>query len=426
MKLRYPIAALALVAPVAGHAQSLTLTNLKGPVAKACHTTPAKSIAELWKQLNACNQPAPMPMPEPTPGGTVPAPTLDGAAPFTAAFDIAKGLKPSWGTGAIPALYQPDLSEGAFRFTCSGDGPLKYDDPLLYPGQPGKSHLHLVWGNTAFDANTTPATLAASGTSNCNTGPFALNRSSYWTPILINDQGQVIRPDLIDVYYKRMTSRSAACTKGSATFEGICIGLPNGIRFIFGWNALAPTAKVEGASWYCTKGDGKHYDNLDDVFRSGCTAGATLVADTIAPYCWDGKNLDSPDHRSHMSYPSYGSWGYRKCDADHPYLIPTQENKAFWTVTPDMIGTKPDGTIYARISLSSDAMLPGAKPGQTLHADYIEKWDARAKALWLAGCIEQALSCSGGDLGNGQQLIGASQPSYGWTMPNPRVPIPAR
>jgi len=39
--------------------------------------------------------------------------------------------------------------------------------------------------------------------------------------------------------------------------------------------------------------------------------------------------------------------------------------------------------------------------------------------MWEDGCINKGLDCSGGDLGNGLQLVGASQPSYGWVNPNP-------
>ncbi len=368
-----------------------------------------------------------------TPGGFTPtevalsisAPSLEGAPPLHADFDIQNGLQPSWGTGAIPGLYTQDRSEGAFRFTCGGEGKIAYDDPVVYPGQPGKSHLHQPWGDMKFDASITPASLAASAETNCNYTPYSLNRSSYWEPALINDQGEVIQPDLVSVYYKRKTSSSSFCTPGSSNFMGTCIGLPNQIRFVFGWDANNPTAPVQGAGWYCTGGDQKHHPNLDEVFASGCQAGDTLVANTLAPNCWDGKHLDVADHRSHMAYGSYGSWGYYKCPADHPYVIPQEENKAQFTVTPDMIGTNPDGTHYSRVKLSSDHMLPGAKPGQTLHADYMESWVAEAKKLWLDNCIEKGLSCSGGDLGNGQQLIGAAKPKYGWTNPNPREPIPA-
>jgi hypothetical protein len=343
--------------------------------------------------------------------------SIDGAAPLQASFDVGKGLKLSWGTGAIPGLYNEN--EGAFRFTCGGDGDLAYDDPLFHAGEPGKSHLHHVWGNVDFDSRTSPESLAASSSTNCNDTAWSANRSSYWMPALINDRGEAIRPDLVSVYYKRKTSASPFCDPKSSNFVGKCVGLPNEIRFVFGWDATRPTAKVQGASWYCTGGTGKHYSNLDDVFASGCAAGDELIANTIAPNCWDGKYLDTPDHRSHMAYGSYGSWGYYKCPASHPYVIPQEENKATWTVTADMIA--PDRT--SRVRLSSDEMLPGAKPGETLHADYIEAWIGPVKDMWIDNCIEKALNCSGGDLGNGKQLIGASQPGYGWVNPSPRTLI---
>jgi len=357
---------------------------------------------------------------EPEAGGDyIVAASLEGAAPLKAAFDVENGLAPSWGTGAIPGLY--DANEGAFRFTCGGDGDLAYDDPLLYPNQPGKSHLHHVWGNAKFDASLTSEALAASSATNCNDTSWSANRSSYWMPALINDRGEAIRPDLVSVYYKRKTSASPFCDPKSSTFIGKCIGLPNKIHFIFGWDPTQPTAKVEGASWYCTGGTGGHYTNLDDVFASGCKVGDDLIANTIAPNCWDGKYLDTPDHRSHMAYGSYGTWGYYKCPASHPYLIPQEENKATWKVTADMIA--PNGT--SRVRLSSDDMLPGAKPGETLHADYMEAWVGTVKDMWTENCIEKALNCSGGDLGNGKQLIGAAQPTYGWTNPSPRSLVSA-
>ena len=59
-------------------------------------------------------------------------------------------------------------------------------------------------------------------------------------------------------------------------------------------------------------------------------------------------------------------------------------------------------------------------PGETLHGDYMEQWVGEAKQMWLDHCINRGLDCSGGDLGNGLQLAGASIPSYGWVNPNPR------
>lgn len=357
--------------------------------------------------------PTPSPVPTPTPSptatsvgtGYVLSPTLDGAPDPVASFAIPNGLQAAWGTGAIPGLYTADMSEGAFRFTCGGDGKVAPDDPLVYPNQPGKSHLHKSWGNADFSSATTPTSLAASVTTNCNRTSFSLNRSSYWMPAMLDDLGNVVQPNLVSVYYKRGTASSGFCDPQSAKFIGTCANLPNQIRFIFGWNMNYPTATVIGASWYCTGGDRLHHANLNDVFASGCKAGDTLVANTVAPNCWDGKYLDTPDHRSHMAYADYSRGdGMAHCPAGYPFYIPQEENKAMWTVTAAMIRSD----LTSRVRLSSDDMLPGAKPGETLHADYIESWVAGAKKIWMDNCINKGLSCSGGDLGNGQQLIGAS------------------
>lgn len=350
----------------------------------------------------------------------VPATTSGELAPdLRADFSIAKGLQIAWGNGQRPARYGEH--EGAFRFTCGGDGKLAYDDPVVFPGQPGASHLHLAWGNEDFSAATTPESLAASAATNCNSSPFALNRSLYWMPALVHDSGQVVRPDLVSVYYKRAMASSPFCRPGAREFIGKCIGLPNQIRYIFGWDAARPMAKVQGASWYCTGGTQQHYGDLDAVFASGCKPGDTLVANTVAQNCWDGDNLDSSDHRSHMAYADYRRGdGYAHCPASHPFHIPQEENKAMWTVTADMIG--PNGR--SRVRLASDHMLRGAKPGQTLHADYMEAWVAQAKALWLTNCIDKGLSCSGGEMGNGTQLVGAALPAYGAKIPKPRAKAP--
>ena len=371
------------------------------------------------------NSPAPNELHEHTPpsiAGWVRSPTVNGAEPLMAGFPVNRGLKPAWGTGTIPKLYGG--GEGAFRFVCGAEGQLRFDDPLVLWGQFGKAHLHLFWGPTSVDAATTMASLGAMvGNSTCNYGKYTLNRSAYWAPARLDDEGMVRNADAISVYYKRPMASSPRCTPGSARFQGLCIGLPNQIRYVFGWDQFKPHAAVTGASWYCTGTGSTHHRDLDAVFAAGCKAGDTLVADMAAPNCWDGKFLDAPDHRSHTAYAGYGSWGYLRCPATHPYVIPQNESKIAWTVTADMYEKT---TKRSRVRLASDHMKAGAKPGETLHSDYMERWVDEAKRMWLDSCIDKGLDCSGGDLGNGMQLVGAGQPSYGWTAPQPRRAVPAQ
>ena len=75
----------------------------------------------------------------------------------------------------LPASAAPDVV-GAFRFVCSA-GQVLNDDPIVYPGQPGKSHAHQFYGNTSANASSTYSSLRSNGQSTCMS---PLNRSAYW------------------------------------------------------------------------------------------------------------------------------------------------------------------------------------------------------------------------------------------------------
>lgn len=52
-----------------------------------------------------------------------------------------------------------------------------------------------------------------------------------------------------------------------------------------------------------------------------CSGG--IRATIIFPSCWDGKNLDSPDHQSHMAYSPGGSaLAGAACPSTHPIRVP--------------------------------------------------------------------------------------------------------
>lgn len=376
-------------------------------------------------------EPIPEPLPEPTPAppphheepppsGDVLSPSLSGLAPIASNFDVQTMLRKSWGTGVIPGPYGNGVDEGAFRFLCF-PGQLLKDDPIVYPGQPGKSHLHQFYGNTKANAHSTFQSLRTVGGSTCQwmkdaSGAFvdyALNRSAYWVPALLDGDGNAVRPDYLTVYYKRATTNGKHCAQsGSATAMGVCTDLPQGIRFIFGRDMFDLAGSLnKNYEYRCTALSSK-YPDLEAVLAT-CPAGAQVIAWASAPPCWDGKRLDSANHRDHLANASYGSWGYRKCPATHPYVIAHFELGQVWTV---------DGLDRSKLRLSSDG--PDDKAGSTYHADFWGAWDALVLALWHANCIEKALDCSGGDLGNGQQLTGASQPPYGFKQTERLVPAP--
>ena len=327
-------------------------------------------------------------------------------------------------TGPIPGSAAPDIV-GAFRFIC-GAGQLSYDDPILYPGQPGKSHLHQFYGNVAANANSTYASLRAGGDSTCNwTGKgAAANRSAYWMPAMLDGKGNVVRPDYVSHLLqaaaavrsdgeqsvrRRNTSarRSSSRTASSSSSAGI---------------RRASTQIKTGGAWFNCQGPSAkpgHYTTLTTALAN-CPAGNQLGAVIEAPECWDGKNLDSPDHRSHVAYASYGTWGYLKCPSTHPYNIPTFTMGAWYTVAA--------GDNTALWELSSDMMAPGQPKGHTFHADFFMAWDPTVHDMWWQNCINKLLNCSGGQLGNGKELEGRGsadlQRRTSWTHPQRLVPKP--
>lgn len=313
-------------------------------------------------------------------------------------FDIQSELVPSWGSGAIAPSAAPDVV-GAFRFICNA-GQVSYDDPIVYPGQPGKSHLHQFFGNTGADAASTYASLRTSGESTCAS---PVNRSAYWMPAMMNGHGQVVRPDYVSIYYKRRPANDPECQRQGTA----CVEIPRGLRFIFGFDMLNHKAPRTGGGYFNCDGPtgiSGHYRTIVDVAKN-CPVGNKLGAVISAPDCWNGKDLDSPDHRSHVAYGGYGNDGVFRCPGSHPYIIPTFTLGAWYSVdeTLDRSG-KWDGT-FASWHLSSDNM-PGMpmKPGSSFHTDWFGAWDDQVMKIWTDNCINRLLNCSGGDLGNGQQM----------------------
>ena len=320
----------------------------------------------------------------------VPSPSLLGEVSIASEFDINSELIPA----PIPASAAPDVV-GAFRFICTA-GQLLKDDPIVYPGQAGASHLHQFYGNTGAKASSTYSSLRKSGQSTCMS---PLNRSAYWMPAMMDGRGNVVRPDHIQIYYKRRPKSDPKCslTSGDPKAEGNCVDLPNGLKFVFGYD-LVTNKTPTGAAYFNCKGSGStagHYSTIATAVGK-CVSGGQLGAVIKAPGCWDGKSLDSPNHRDHVAYADYGSTGVFRCPSTHPYVIPGFTLQAWYTIAA--------GDDLRQWKLSSDDMRPDLPHGSTFHADFFMAWDPAIKQMWHDNCINKMLNCAAGDLGNGWMM----------------------
>lgn len=386
---------------------------------------------------------------EPMPvGGDVLSPTLAGRVPIASPFDPKLGMAQiSWSSTKLYGEGIPNRADGwqiagqdgAFRFTAGGDGPLLYDDPVVYPKQPGASHLHLYFCGVNLNAFSTYESIRANPSSNCSDKTYPLNPSGYWIPPLLcgPNLSQVCRPEYITVYYKGCSARSnSACAPNNPMRKGIKAMLPHGIALVGGWDPTKPNGAdgipnnaddAPGNSYYCSPGNGQHYYNLEDLFRSGgCQVGGLLVQDLVFADCWDGKRLDTANHRDHLVHGGYGYWGYYKCPPTHPYNIPQVQFKPTYTIGADFWAVE-NGQIVSKVIVASDQHKVGGKPGSSGHADWMPAWDPVAQDMWNGdnGCIGKGLDCVAGDFGNGWGMKGAA-PSYGFDLKEDRSAVPAR
>jgi hypothetical protein len=78
------------------------------------------------------------------------------------------------------------------------------------------------------------------------------------------------------------------------------------------------TIEASARTFACLNYNGPATPQTNAFPTTNCPNG--LRAQVYFPSCWDGVNLDSPDHRSHMAYPTQ-TYDNGPCPASHPVRI---------------------------------------------------------------------------------------------------------
>lgn len=313
--------------------------------------------------------------------GTLKAPVTSqhgGTYPTVDLTKIPLGLK---GQSSIMIASSTDLGDpsdiGAFRIPCRY-AKMAFNDPIVYPGQSGKSHLHTFFGNVDVNANSTVDSIANSGNSTCAGG--IANRSSYWVPSLINTRtGEPLVPTTALWYYK-------------TGYEGVAPSavkrVPSGLRMISG--DMHATSSQYGLSWECSTS----YLTRKSTIPTDCPVGNYILMSVHFPQCWDGKNLDSPDHKSHMAF---GLGGTKGCPATHPVPLPVISLNIHYDVTAENVND------VKNWRLSSDH--DGNPSGLSIHGDFFEGWNKTVAQTFVDNCLVKSKDCHGYLLGNGTMLL---------------------
>lgn len=317
-------------------------------------------------------------------------------------------------TGTIPN----DAGDNKFRTHCNFGFEAKLD-PLVFPGEPNKGHEHSFFGNTAVTENSTYQSLRTTGGSTCAGGP--LNRSAYWMPSMKEQRPSGV---IVTRKFQRVT---VYYTSGSVVDAQANQRIPRGFGYVGGkdpmnFNNAAKRAEVP-AGWTYQEDEGfegwecqhsadqggalsSKYPRLkeaDGTVSFQCHAGDYIIANLVAPPCWDGKNLTSPDARSHVRYRAknnndgkkycpkgwYSLPGFRGIVTYGPLEYDNQQGN--WWLSSDRmnpVGTAPDPTSLSPCRQVSKDFCNG----ETDHFDWFGAWDYGTKdnlgtmLTWMKDC----------------------------------------
>jgi uncharacterized protein DUF1996 len=215
-----------------------------------------------------------------------------------------------------------------------------YDDPIVYPDQPGAAHRHDFFGNKSTNYQSTYNKLLAANTTCLRSG----DKSAYWIPT-VKWNGQTLKADRGLFYY-------GAGNKDPAKVKAPPAGL----------KVVADTH----ATWRCQTDAA-----FTEVPPTQCPDGQLNVHIDF-PDCSDGRR-DSADHRKHMAYsvrPSDG--GPNQCPDAHPTPVPMLTVSIRFPI-PTTAGT---------VTLSSGA-------ASTMHSDFFNAWSQETLERLVMNCINE-------------------------------------
>lgn len=321
---------------------------------------------------------------------------------------------------------------GAFRTHCL-ESHESNDDPLVAPEQPGAAHHHVFFGNPEVDAFTTSSSLMDAPETTCDGN--TLNRSGYWVPALYD--ANLERIEYVDplFYYKTGYHLPPSSIQPP----------PEGLQMIAGNGKATEPQGTTAVKYRCSgwESDTEWFDPGDpldhvDVLPN-CPAGEILEIRIVFPQCWDGVNLSSSDHQSHMAYPSEATppvAGTGSCPESHPIAIPeisynfsiyvTEDrgSPTNWRFSSDLHDPSdqhtssdlhnPSGTPQNKNSHENEGGnnddnrqkndAPDHTGGLTLHADWMNGWNPDIMDTIIQNCLRPARECMVGLLGDGTQL----------------------
>ncbi|CAO1622292.1 unnamed protein product [Parajaminaea phylloscopi] len=246
-------------------------------------------------------------------------------------------------------------------------------DPIVAPNGLS-SHTHTFVGSAAIQDGQNVDTM-------CTTADVKADRSKYWAPQLYYFNAGSATFDSVPLSFVNTYYLNRGGPKMGEN-SSLLQPFPKGLRMIAGNAGLydgpnSDPTKAKAVSFVCLASPGSQTTTIPNTV---CPGG--MRAQIVFPSCWDGKNLDSPDHQSHVAYPINGNADTGDCPATHPVKFMTLFYEYIFS-TGSLKNSETGGFVLA----NGDAM------GWSFHADFVAGWDETV----LKSAIDQ---CSGNLFGD--------------------------
>jgi len=283
-------------------------------------------------------------------------------------------------------------------------------DPIVTPGVAG-THTHTIIGGNAFKRDMAGRAAESATATTCDK---ALDNSNYWVPSLYhyeNGQYELVEINHAAVYYLKRACSYDPKLNSCDGDNSYTLAFPYGFRMVAG----DPSWRSQNMSNFAQKAVdlvclGGNQPEQGGFPKGRCDA---IRAQVFFPSCWDGKNIDSPNHKDHVAYPAKGDYNTGVCPQSHPVALISIFFEFFFETKKY--------TDFNRFAFAN-----GDPTGYGFHGDFIMGWTDRDKLQAAHASCNGGADCPilGNQPGNPQKLMYPAiyEEEIGLNGPIPKLP----